>query len=68
MNEWIDREYWEEEFDLDDEVFYLDDEYEEFDDEEDWEDSGGSLVPNRPHPKKPSHGAEVELEEELALV
>ena len=79
MNEWIDKEYWEDEFDVDEEDFYLND-YEFYDEineyidgygdkepEDDYEDGGGSLVSNHPKPKNPLRGAEAEPEKELVL-
>ena len=55
--EWVDRDYG------DENDFLLDDE------EDEYEDSGGALVRNRPKPKNPLLGAEVEVpEEELVLV
>lgn len=76
-------DYWEEQFDdFDEEEFLLDDygyhefdeySYEDFDwdeldeDEEDFEEPGGSLVPNKPK-SGPTLDAEVEIEKELVLV
>lgn len=82
MNDIEDFEYWESQFDdeefiLDDYGYHDFNEYEndnhpyepEWDelDEEDYEDSGGALVPNKPN-SNPTLDAEAELEEELVLV